>query len=277
MENWYIKTPLYATAKTMVKAGRAVFCFGHAGCGKSEMFRQIAVELGINKYEVSGNSEMRPDDFLGYKTIEGNNVKWIDGLLPKAAREGALLIINEISSVHPGVLFALHYPLEQDGKVVLPENGGEEITPTKGFCIACTDNTNGLGNVSGMYSGTEVLNQAFLDRFEVLQMDYLSPKDEQKLLLTRFPGKVDKEDAEKLIEVAKLIRDSNKKGTNNILFSTRRLVNLVSTIGLLVDDGITPAMAFKIAVSSNILNKLDDVDAGTVRQIFQRVMPDIEV
>jgi len=269
----YEKPTEYDYVKDLVERGRPVYCYGDTGCGKSELFRQIANDLGRKHYEISGHTEIRPDDFLGYKTAEKGEIEWVDGLLPHAAREGSILVVNEISAVNPGILFALHFVLEEDGRIVLTENEREEVAPQPGFCLCCTDNTAGIGDSEGMYAGTQVMNQAFLDRFAAtVKLTYLKPKAEQAALQGRFGKELDDEDAKTLVEIANMIRKSNAKGETAILFSTRRLVSLVENMMAFEKLGMQGKSAFKTALDVSILNKIEEADKGTVVEIIQRVM-----
>jgi len=278
MINYYEKPEEYKFVKDFVDKGKPLYCTGPAGCGKSEMFRQIAHDLKRTIYELSGHNDIRPDDFLGYKTAQAKEIKWIDGLLPRAAREGAMLVVNEISSVSPGILFALHFVLEENGRIVLTEHQDkndkiEEVKPKDGFCLICTDNTAGIGDSDGMYAGTQVMNQAFLDRFQaVVKMGYLKEAQEIKVLNGKFGNDIDDEDAKTLVQIANMIRTSNSKGETSILFSTRRLVNMVENMIMLGKQGMQGKKAFRTALELSILNRIEDADRGTVVEIVQRVM-----
>ena len=159
---------------------------GPMGSGKSSLIVQTAARLNLNLVEVNGKRRLEVADWVGHLTAIGGDVLFEDGPLTTAVRHGAWLLINEADLIDPGELAGLNTLLD-GGPLIIPENGGEVVFPAPGFGLICTANTVGLGDSSGLYAGVQRLNGAFLDRFWVVKVDYLTGEEEFALIKRRVP------------------------------------------------------------------------------------------
>lgn len=245
-----------------------VFVYGPTGCGKTTAILELAAMINQPCYRVNCSGEIRVADFVGDKTVEldaasGQSViRWVDGILPMCMRNGWWLILDELDAAPPHVLFALQAVLEKGGKLVLTQNEGEIVEPSKTFRVFATANTNGRGDETGAYSGTQLLNESFLDRFGmVLCRDYPDADTEASILEARG---VTAKQAVDMVEVAKLVRDAGAADTVSCTFSTRRLISWAEKTVRYGDA--------KRAAQVVILNRLSKDEAKFVGGLIQRVL-----
>lgn len=238
---------------------------GPTGCGKTAGFMQFAAALNQPVLRFNLNGDARAAQFVGAKVVEVDDatgesiVVWRDGILATAMREGYWLILDELDACPPAILFVLQAVLERGGALVIPETG-EVIRPHEHFRVLATANTLGRGDDSGLYTGTQVLNEAFLDRFGVvLESSYPEAAAESKIIVSKTG--VDKRTADKMVKVATKVREALAKEECYCSFSTRRLIAWGSKAKF-----IGAAAAAKIT----ILNKLAADDRRFVGDIIQR-------
>ncbi len=238
---------------------------GPTGCGKSESVFQLAAAIGQPVRRINMDSETRRADFIGDKTVDVDPatnqavVKWVDGLLPDCMRNGMWLLIDEIDAAPAQILFVLQAVLEKH-ILTIPATG-ETIKPHEDFRIVATANTNGRGDETGLYTGTNVLNEAFLDRFGVvLKYDYPAPEVEAEIIF-RKTGFI-KEDCVKMVEIANDVRKAAEQETVYCTFSTRRLLQWASKSVKL--GNVLRAAKF------TVLNRLSADDAKVVGGLIQR-------
>jgi len=179
---------------------------------------------------------MTPDtdesDLLGNYVLINGQMEWRDGPVTVAARQGAVLCIDEIDYGAQN-LSCLQRVLE--GKPFLLKKKNELISPAEGFTIVATANTKGKGSEDGRYMFTNVLNEAFLERFlNTYEQEFPPIKVEQKIIKKelRSVGRADDEFAEKLVSWADVIRKTFAEGGVDEIISTRRLVHIVKTYGI---------------------------------------------
>ena len=246
-----------------------VYIHGPTGCGKTAGVMALAAIIDQPVYRLNCNGEIRVADFLGDKTVEidaesGQNfIKWVDGILPICMKKGWWLVLDELDAAPPHVLFALQAVLEKNGKLVIAQNGGEVVTPHKDFRVIATANTNGRGDDSGHYAGTQMLNEAFLDRFgAVIARSYPSLETEVKILCSHTH--IDESAARKMIHVAHKVRDAAKNDAVSCTFSTRRLITWAHKTVRYSDA----RRAAKVAVTSRLCPE----DAEFVDGIIQRII-----
>ncbi|MFE8033003.1 AAA family ATPase [Thiohalocapsa marina] len=184
--------------------GDGLLLTGPTGCGKTSLVRQIAARLHWPVQEVSCHGRMELGDLLGgFQLIAGGTV-FVHGPLAVAAREGHLLILNEIDLMDPAELAGLN-DIVEGAPLTIAQNGGELIRPHAKFRVIATGNSAGAGDATGLYQGVLRQNLAFLDRFRVLTVSYPEAAVEQSLLDTLVP-ELPREIAEKLIVVANEVR-----------------------------------------------------------------------
>lgn len=165
-------------------------CFtGPKGCGKTSQVFYLASLLNQSVERVNLNGGMTIYDFIGtYETDSNKGMKWIDGVLTKAVKNGSWLLIDEMDYGQSDILCRLNALLESDdGRLVLNEKGGEVIIPHPNFRIIATGNTIGaMENSRVMYPNTKKINEALIDRFRIYMVNYLNPSEEVEVGYTHF-------------------------------------------------------------------------------------------
>ena len=204
-----------------------VFITGLSGNGKTMMVEQICAKLKRECYRVNVTIETDEDDLIGSNTLVDGNIVFREGPVLKAMRKGAVLLIDEIDLASNKIM-CLQSILE--GKGYLNKKTGEYVSPTDGFTVIATANTKGKGSDDGRFIGTNVLNEAFLERFSItMEQEYPSNAIEKKILVKEFEklGVEDNTDfATNLVTWADVIRKSFYEGAIDELISTRRLVHI---------------------------------------------------
>ena len=272
---------------SIVKSNRffPVFITGHSGNGKTMSIEQACAKARRKFICVSMTPETDEGDLLGNYVLIDGNMEWRDGPVTTAARQGAVLCIDEIDYGAQN-LSSLQRVLE--GKPFMLKKKGELITPTEGFTVFATANTKGKGSDDGRYMFTNVLNEAFLERFPNTYEQQWPPTNVEKRIIKKeldSVGRGDDDFADKLVMWADTIRKTFLDGGCDEVISTRRLVHIVSTFGIHGD---------KIKSINLCLNRFDDdtkasfidlytkIDAGinpdaTIQPVVEEVAPKDEV
>ena len=210
-----------------------VFITGLSGNGKTMMVEQVCAKLKRECYRINITVETDEDDLIGSNTLVDGNIVFREGPVLKAMRKGAVLLVDEIDLASNKIL-CLQPVLE--GKGLLNKKTGEYITPVKGFTIIATANTKGKGSDDGRFIGTNILNEAFLERFSIaMEQEYPSNAIERKILFKEFerlgiPGMEDFINC--LVTWADVIRKSFFEGAIDELISTRRLVHIAQAFSM---------------------------------------------
>ena len=184
--------------------GDALLLTGPTGAGKTSLIRQVAARLYWPTQEVTCHGRLEFADLLGGFQLMHGETRFVHGPLAIAAREGHLLIVNEIDLMDPAELAGLN-DIVEGAPLVIAQNGGEVIRPHRKFRVIATGNSAGAGDSTGLYQGVLRPNLAFLDRFRVLQVSYPDPESELSLLDQLVPD-LPPEIARKLIVVANEVR-----------------------------------------------------------------------
>ena len=182
------------------------------------------------------NGDVTASHFVGaMRASPEKGTYYYYGVLPRAMKYGATLLVDEVDYTPPHIAAVMNSVLE--GKRVLYlEETGETIHAAEGFTVIATGNTGGKGDADGMYTGTEVLNTAFLDRFPIkMRMDYMHHEHEEELLTTRFPTEK-ASDIKKMVRAANEVREAFKQGQISLTFSTRKLLDYFELKGYLGED-----------------------------------------
>ena len=212
-----------------------IFVTGLSGNGKTLMVEQVCAKLKRECYRVNVTRQTDEDDLLGgFRLINGNTV-WQDGPVVSAMKNGGVLLLDEID-LGGANLMCLQPVLE--GKGVFLKKINQWVTPAPGFTVFATANTKGKGDEDGRFVGTNVLNEAFLDRFSAtLEQEYPSRAQEMKMLKKRLDahGIEDAEFVENLCKWAEIVRKSYYEDAVDEIITTRRLINVCESFAIFGD------------------------------------------
>lgn len=206
---------------------------GPTGNGKSTMVEQICATNKRDLIRINLNTMSDEEQLIGSKTLEDGNVTVVEGPVLIAMRTGSVLLLDEIDAGAANTLLCLQPILE--GKPYYFKLKNEVITPASGFNIIATANTKGKGSDDGRYIGTNVLNEAFLERFAVtFEQQYPTRSSELKIIenLMETHNCVDKEFAELLVKWAESIRRTFDDGGLDETITTRRLVHVIKAFAI---------------------------------------------
>ena len=237
------KDPLYVPfghfndIYSIVKSGRyyPAFVTGLSGNGKTFMIEQACAKAKREFFRVNITVETDEDDLLGhYALIDGNTV-WQDGPVVKAMERGAVLLLDEIDLASSKIM-CLQPVLEGNGVFLKKVN--RFVAPSKGFTVLATANTKGKGSEDGRFIGTNILNEAFLERFPItVEQEYPSMSVERKILDKVFASlDVEAGDfSERLVTWADIIRKTFYEGGIDEIIATRRLVHIANAFAIFGD------------------------------------------
>ena len=249
---------------SIVKSNRffPVFITGHSGNGKTMSIEQACAKARRKFICVSMTPETDEGDLLGNYVLIDGNMEWRDGPVTTAARQGAVLCIDEIDYGAQN-LSSLQRVLE--GKPFMLKKKGELITPAEGFTVFATANTKGKGSDDGRYMFTNVLNEAFLERFPNTYEQQWPPTNVEKRIIKKeldSVGRGDDDFADKLVMWADTIRKTFLDGGCDEVISTRRLVHIVTTFGIHGD---------KIKSINLCLNRFDDDTKASFIDLYTKI------
>jgi len=256
-----VEMPL-ANGSVLVPAINEAFFF--TGCGKTSIIQQIAARTKNNLIRVNLNGHMTISDFVGMWTVRGGEMVWVDGVLPKAMREGYWMILDELDFAGQEVLSVLNSVLEPSGALMLKERDHEVVHAHPEFRVFATANTVGcMSQFRSLYQGTNLMNEAFLDRWSVYHVNYLPADEEAKVLVASVP-KLTVKIATVIVKVAGMIRESFNKEEIQCTFSLRRMLDWAKLMERYRDP--------MKAAQTSIVNKISPEDAEVIKGIIQRVM-----
>lgn len=238
---------------------------GKKGSGKTTLQQQICARMGIPWFRVNCRQDMESSAFFGTPSLGSGELDWVDGPLPLFGTHGGMVTSDEVSATPAGIAMALMSPLEPNGPIYIPDKpkGQRYIKPHPWFRLGATDNTKLQGDTSGRYAGTNVQNEALIDRFSTtIQLDYLSKEHETAVIKSRVPNVPD-DWLKHMLEVAALVRRGYDQGTINFTMSPRGLVTWASKVVYWGDL----AKSFRLAFG----NKLIEDDQKQVSEIFMKV------
>ena len=230
----YVPFGHYTDVRSIISSNKfyPVYITGLSGNGKTMMVEQVSAQLKRECVRVNITIETDEDDLIGgFRLIDGRTV-WQNGPVIVAMERGATLLLDEVD-LGSNKLMCLQPILE--GKPVYLKKINKVIHPAPGFNVIATANTKGKGSDDGRFIGTNVMNEAFLERFSItLEQEYPSQKVEAKILnnVLASSGFEDKEFVEKLVMWADVIRKSFYEGAVSEVISTRRLVHIIEAFGI---------------------------------------------
>ena len=244
------------------------FITGLSGNGKTFSVEQACSQLGRELIRVNVTIETDEDDLIGgFRLVNGETV-WHNGPVIEALQRGAVLLLDEIDLASNKIL-CLQSVLE--GKGVFLKKIGKFVKPASGFNIIATANTKGKGSDDGRFIGTNVLNEAFLERFPVtFEQSYPSPTVEQKILegIALDLGVEDREFCKRLVDWGDIIRKTFYDGGIEEIISTRRLVHIVRAYSIFGDK----AKAIQVCV-----NRFDDETKQAFIELYDKVDVDFQL
>ena len=239
------------------------FITGLSGNGKTFSVEQACAQLGRELIRVNITVETDEDDLIGgFRLVNGETV-WHNGPVIEALQRGAVLLLDEIDLASNKIL-CLQSILE--GKGVFLKKIGKFVAPAEGFQVFATANTKGKGSEDGRFIGTNVLNEAFLERFPVtFEQEYPSPATEQKILNKLCS---DADFCKRLADWADIIRKTFYDGGIEEIISTRRLVHIVKAYSIFNDK----AKAIQVCV-----NRFDDETKQAFLELYDKVDADFNM
>jgi MoxR-like ATPase len=231
---------------------------GLSGNGKTYMIEQACAYEKRGVIRVNLTEETDEDDLIGGFRLVAGETKFFKGPVIKAMEQGAVLLLDEIDLVTPGKVMCLQSIMEGSGYFI--KKTGEFITPQAGFTVIATANTKGKGSDDGQFMGTNVLNEAFLERFPVtFEQEYPSAAIEKKILRKHIS---DDHFIGKLVDWADIIRKTYMDGGIDEIISTRRLVHIVKALQIFGDR----ATAIEVCT-----NRFDDETKAAFLELYRKV------
>ena len=251
------------------KHDRRVMIQGYHGTGKSTHIEQIAAKLNWPCIRINLDSHISRIDLVGKDMIvlkDGKQVtEFREGLLPWAIQNPIALVFDEYDAGRPDVMFVIQRILEISGKLTLLDQN-RIIRPHPFFRLFATTNTVGLGDTTGLYHGTQQINQGQMDRWSIVSaLNYLPHEDELGIVSTKaksYNNKEGKEIISKMIRVAELTRNSFINGDISTVMSPRTVLTWAQNSEIFDDIGLSFKLTF--------LNKCDELERQTVAEFYQR-------
>ena len=247
------------TLKKVISSGQfyPVFITGLSGNGKTLGVEQACAQLNRELIRVNITIETDEDDLIGgFRLVNGDTV-WHNGPVVEALNRGAVLLLDEIDLASNKIL-CLQSVLE--GKGVFLKKVGRYVKPEAGFTVIATANTKGKGSDDGRFVGTNVLNEAFLERFPItFEQDYPAASTETRILLNNG---CDAEFADNLVKWAGVIRKTFFDGGVDEVITTRRLVHIVEAYSIFQN---------KLKAITNCINRFDDDTKQSFLDLYTKV------
>ena len=251
------------------KYNKKVIIHGYHGTGKSTHIEQIAARLNWPCIRVNLDSHISRIDLIGKDAIVLKNNKQVtefqEGILPWSMQNPVALVFDEYDAMRPDVAFLMTKVLESEGGLTLLEKN-KIIKPNNYFRLFATANTIGLGDTTGLYTGTQQINQAQLDRWNIVTtLNYLSLESEMSIILAKnknYNNPKGKEKVSNMIKVASLTRKGFIAGDISTLMSPRTVLHWAENIEIFKDTGY----AFRVT----FLNKCDEIEKNIIAEYYQR-------
>ena len=266
----------YLFDETTTKAILAGFCSnrrvmiqGYHGTGKSTHIEQIAARLNWPCVRVNLDSHISRLDLVGKDAIVLENGKQVtefrEGVLPWALQNPVAIVFDEYDAGRADVMFVIQRVLEVSGKLTLLDNN-RVINPHQNFRLFATANTVGLGDTTGLYHGTQQINQGQMDRWSIVStLNYLPAEAEEEIVVSKVPNfknKDGKETIKSMVSIANLTRNGFMSGDLSTVMSPRTVITWAENTNIIEDIDL----AFKLT----FFNKCDEMERPILSEYYQR-------
>ena len=249
---------------------RRVMIQGYHGTGKSTHIEQVAARLNWPCLRINLDSHVSRIDLIGRDAIvlrDGKQVtEFREGILPWALQNPVALVFDEYDAGRADVMFVIQRVLEVDGKLTLLDTN-RVIHPNPSFRLFATANTVGLGDTTGLYHGTQQINQGQMDRWSVVAtLNYLPHEDEVAIILAKqkdYDNKEGRQQIEQMVRMADLTRKGFMAGDLSTVMSPRTVLTWAENARIFNDITLGFRLSF--------LNKCDEVERPTLAEYYQRV------
>ncbi len=240
---------------------------GYHGTGKSTHIEQVAARLNWPCIRINLDSHISRIDLIGKDAIvleDGKQVtEFKEGLLPWALQRACAIVFDEYDAGRPDVMFVIQRVLEVEGKLTLLDQS-KVISPHPSFRLFSTTNTIGLGDPTGLYHGTQQINQGQMDRWNIVTtLNYLEREKEIDIVLSKVPD-MDRWTVANMVSVADLTRQGFINGDISIVMSPRTVIMWAENAQIFEDFGFAFRLTF--------LNKCDETERAIVAEYYQRCM-----
>ena len=248
---------------------RRVMIQGYHGSGKSTHIEQVAARLNWPCIRVNLDSHISRIDLIGKDAIvlkDGKQVtQFNEGILPWSIQNPVALVFDEYDAGRPDVMFVIQRVLEVSGKLTLLDNN-RVINPHQNFRLFATANTVGLGDTTGLYHGTQQINQGQMDRWSIVStLNYLEHDDEVGIVCAKLPEYAKDEGPttiEAMVHMADMTRKGFMAGDLSTVMSPRTVITWAENATILGDITVAFRLSF--------LNKCDEIERPTVAEYYQR-------
>jgi len=244
---------------------RRVMVQGYHGTGKSTHIEQVAARLNWPCIRINLDSHVSRIDLIGKDAIVLKDGKQItefrEGLLPWALQHPVALVFDEYDAGRPDVMFVIQRVLEASGRLTLLDQN-KVIQPHPAFRLFSTTNTIGLGDTTGLYHGTQQINQGQMDRWSIVTtLNYLTHDAEEEIVSAKVPG-YDRKTISAMVRVADMTRNAFKAGDLSTVMSPRTVITWAQNAEIFGDIGFAFRLSF--------LNKCDELERASVAEFYQR-------
>ena len=248
---------------------RRVMVQGYHGTGKSTHIEQVAARLNWPCIRINLDSHVSRIDLIGKDAIVVENgvqvTAFKEGILPWAFQRPVALVFDEYDAGRPDVMFVIQRVLEAEGRLTLLDQN-KVLTPNPWFRLFSTTNTIGLGDTTGLYHGTQQINQGQMDRWSIVTtLNYLPHDEEAEIVIAKAPiydSKEGRRAIDAMVRVADMTRNAFINGDISTVMSPRTVITWAQNAEIFQDIGY----AFRVT----FLNKCDELERPTVAEFYQR-------
>ena len=248
---------------------RRVMIQGYHGTGKSTHIEQVAARLNWPCIRINLDSHISRIDLIGKDAIVIKNgtqvTEFKEGILPWAVQSPMALVFDEYDAGRADVMFVIQRVLESGGKLTLLDTN-KVISPHNSFRLFATANTVGLGDTTGLYHGTQQINQGQMDRWSIVaSLNYLPVDAEVEIVLAKVPSwktENGKKTIQKMVSLAGLTRNGFMSGDISTIMSPRTVITWAENAEILGDISLSFSLSF--------LNKCDEIERDIVKEYYQR-------